>query len=132
MGAVLLVKGAGSGKSAIMQTIGVIRGGMTIIVENTQALGSDQRSKIDAASQECGLIVGFQLDSLSQAESEQLAEYLLSLGNDTDASIFLFSSPEVLTKKFWGDMVKSLIEKNLVTLVCVDEVHLFVDFGSSF
>ena len=100
MGAVLLVKGAGSGKSAIMQTIGVIRGGMTIIVENTQALGSDQRSKIDAASQGYRVIVGFQLDSLSQAESEQLAEYLLSLGNDTDVSIFLFSSPEVLTKRF--------------------------------
>ena len=73
MGAVLLVKGTGSGKSAIMQTIGVIRGGITIIVENTQALGSDQCSKIDAASQEYGVIAGFQLDSLSRVESEQLA-----------------------------------------------------------
>ena len=56
MNAVLLVKGTGSVKSCIVQTVGVICGGITIVVENTQALGSDQRSKIDAASKNMELL----------------------------------------------------------------------------
>ena len=56
MNAVLLVKGTGSGKSCIVKTVGVICGGITIVVENTQAVASDRRSKIDAASKKMELL----------------------------------------------------------------------------
>ena len=43
--AVLLVQSTGSGKSAVPQTLSVVNGGVTIVIENTLSLGSDQTSK---------------------------------------------------------------------------------------
>ena len=45
---VLLVQATGSGKSAVPLTCAVVNGGMSIIVENTLSLGSNQTSKINA------------------------------------------------------------------------------------
>lgn len=47
---VLLIQGTGSGESSVPQTIGVIDGGATIIIEDTLSLYANQISKIDAAS----------------------------------------------------------------------------------
>ena len=43
---VLIVQPTGSGKSAIYQTITAASSSITIVIENTLALGSDQNSKI--------------------------------------------------------------------------------------
>ena len=43
---VLLVQSTGSGKSSVPLTCSVVDGGITIIVENTLALSSDQASKV--------------------------------------------------------------------------------------
>ena len=44
---ILLVQGTGAGKSAVPQTCGCTSPGITIILENTQALGADQKGKLD-------------------------------------------------------------------------------------
>ena len=44
---ILLVQGTGGGKSAVPQTCGCTSPGITIILENTQALGADQKGKLD-------------------------------------------------------------------------------------
>ena len=60
--AVLTVQATGSGKSAIPQTIATVRGGITVVVENTLALSSDQNSKIQGANTDIINLVTFQLD----------------------------------------------------------------------
>ena len=44
---ILLVQGTGGCKSAVPQTCGCTSPGITIILENTQALGADQKGKLD-------------------------------------------------------------------------------------
>jgi superfamily II DNA helicase RecQ len=46
----LLVQGTGGGKSSMYQAIGVIEGGVSLIIENTVSLSSDQLSKISHIS----------------------------------------------------------------------------------
>jgi superfamily II DNA helicase RecQ len=43
---VLLVQGTGGGKLSVYQTIGVVKRGVSLIIENTLSLSSDQLSKI--------------------------------------------------------------------------------------
>ena len=40
---VMLVQGTGSGKSFVPQTVTVVDGGATVVIENMLALGSDQK-----------------------------------------------------------------------------------------
>jgi superfamily II DNA helicase RecQ len=50
--ALLLVQPTGSGKSAIPQTTSVVTNGVSIVIEPTLALSSDQASKYKRASKE--------------------------------------------------------------------------------
>ena len=43
---VLLVHGTGGGKISTYQTIAIVKGGITLVVQNTLSLSSDQMSKI--------------------------------------------------------------------------------------
>ena len=46
----LLIQPTGSGKSSVPQTASIISNGVTIIIEPTLALSSDQASKFQSAS----------------------------------------------------------------------------------
>jgi superfamily II DNA helicase RecQ len=48
---ILLVQGTGGGKSFVYQCVGVIKHGVSLIVQNLLSLLSDQLSKIDNISQ---------------------------------------------------------------------------------
>ena len=110
---ILLVQGTGSGKSSVPQTIGVVDGGVTIIIENTLSLSADQMSKIDAASNKHKFIQSFQTDNLSKPESVQVAKFLLALPVNTDISVFLFSSPESLLSDLWKKNNKTTHRKRI-------------------
>lgn len=65
--------GTGGEKSAVAQTVGVVNGGVTLIIENTLALGADQARKIQSATPTGGPVGSFQLDTIkSKAEKEKL------------------------------------------------------------
>ena len=69
--AVLLVQPTGSGKSAVPQTLSVVNGSATIVIENTLSLGSDQTSKIDNANEHSGgKTLSFQLDEVKHVEQQ--------------------------------------------------------------
>ena len=132
---VLLVQGTGSGKSSVPQTVAVVDGGVTIVIENTLALGSDQRSKIaNANDYDGGKVIGIQLDELKNPQvqktfADSLKTYMTV---NSTISILLFSSPETIAQPIWLDLIKDLIGKQIVKLICIDEVHLFVEFGVTF
>jgi superfamily II DNA helicase RecQ len=47
--------------------------------------------------------------------------------------LFLFSSPQaIVNNQIWRPMIDSLITKRLLSMLCIDEVHMFVQFGLTF
>ena len=44
----------------------------------------------------------------------------------------LFTSPESLVLPIWMTFVDKLIKIEMLTLICIDEVHLLIEFGLSF
>ena len=131
--AMLLVQGNGGGKSAVPQTVGAVTCGVTLIIENTLSLSADQHSKIKSANKAHGPIKAFHIDSIrTKTKQDNLANMLVSLSPNTDATIFLFSSPEFLLKEPWNSMIQTLLDNNLLRLICVDEAHQFVMFGYTF
>jgi superfamily II DNA helicase RecQ len=130
---VLLVQGTGGGKSSVYQTIGIIKQGVSLIIENTLSLSSDQLSKITLISQHIPNVHCFQLDSLkSDTARSSLATQLSKLHSKSNTTIFLFSSPETLLKEPWASLISTLIRKDVLKQICVDEVHLFVMFAVTF
>ena len=59
---ILLVQSTGSGKSAVPQTCCCMKAGVTIVLENTLALGADQCSKLDQL--QSPNIITYQLDHM--------------------------------------------------------------------
>lgn len=131
--ATLLVQGTGGGKSGVYQGIGTVDAGVTIVLENTLSLSSDQLSKISEANEECGPIEAYQLDSIkSQSLRTDFSKHIRSFHSSTNATIFLFSSPEEMQRAPWPNLVASLTLKHVLRLACIDEVHQFVMFGLTF
>ena len=46
----LLIRGTGGGKSCVYQTVGIIKMGIILVVQNTLSLSSDQLSKLKEVS----------------------------------------------------------------------------------
>ena len=131
--AMLLVQGTGGGKSAVPQTVGTVTCGIILIIKNTLSLCVDQYLKIKSANKAHGPIKAFHINSIqSKTNQDKLANMLITLSPNTDATIFLFSSPRFLLKEPWNLIIQTLLDNNLLRLVCVDEVHQFVIFGCTF
>ena len=47
-------------------------------------------------------------------------------------SIILFTSPEAIVNDKSTELFDMMIQKNIIRLICIDEVHQFVSFGLSF
>ena len=79
----LLVQGTGGGKSAVYQVVGKVKGNVTLIIESTLSLSSDQLSKIEAIHPDLNVHC-IQLDSLkSLSESTKIFNSLdLLLSNN--------------------------------------------------
>ena len=132
---VLLVQSTGSGKSSIPLTCAVVDGGVSIIIENTLALSSDQASKVNTqANTDSKKVRAFQLDLFNTKEQQQqLSTFILNHCKDhNDSSIILFTSPETLLQDVWIEFLQNCITKSILRLFCIDEIHLFVEFGLSF
>ena len=131
--ACLLVQGTGGGKSSVFQTIDVVDGGIVLIIETTLSLGADQASKIDTASTSFGSISSYQLDSIKSTKNRNiLINHLKSMTKNSNNTIFLFASPEEILKPYWSSCLLTLISRQSLKLIVIDEVHQFIDFGLTF
>ena len=131
--ALLLVQGTGGGKSAVAQTVGCVDCGVTLIIVETLALAADQRSKVTSANGLYGPILAYQLDSIKKKDLvEKLKKKLLSLKKEDNTTVFLYTSPECLMREPWRSVMVTLIDRRVLKLVCIDEIHLFVMFGITF
>ena len=140
--ALLLVQPTGSGKSSVPQTASVITSGVTIIIEPTLSLSSDQSSKFNHATNvPGGLVYSYQLDLHKNEEQRtMLATNILTVlkrkanaNIDTGiVSFILFTSPETIILPTWTKLFDELLQIKMLNLLCIDEVHLFIEFGLSF
>lgn len=109
---------AGSGKSAVYQTTSAIANGVISMIEPTLVLTSDQVSKLNVASKECGgLARSCQLDLLTKdSDGEALANNVISAMREKKVksaelgavSFVLFTLPEALVLPIWTSLVEKL------------------------
>mmetsp|Transcript_22029 Transcript_22029/g.30966 ORF Transcript_22029/g.30966 Transcript_22029/m.30966 type:complete len:147 (+) Transcript_22029:499-939(+) len=131
--ACLLVATTGGGKSSVYQSIGAVDGGISLIIETTILLGADQSTKVKSASSQSGPVEAFQLDTIkSTCNQNTLIKFLEDMSHSSNTTIFLFSSPEEILKPCWTSCLISLISKKTLKLICIDEVHQFINFVISF
>ena len=103
---------------------------VTVIIIETLALAADQRSKVTSANGIYGPILAYQLDSIKKKDLvDKLKKKLLSLTKDGNITVFLYTSPECLMREPWRSIMVTLIDRRVMKLVCIDEIHLFVMFG---
>lgn len=132
---VLMIQPTGSGKSSVPLTCAVIPGGVTIILENTLALASDQTSKIKSiVVSNTKPVKSFQLDTFKTDEDlQRLYDAILKhIEKNKNTSIICFSSPEKLLNIKSIQFIKTIVTNQKLNLFCIDEIHLFVEFGISF
>ena len=112
--ALLLVQGTGGGKSAVAQTVGCVDCGVTLVIVETLALAADQRSKVVSANGIYGPILAYQLDSIKQKHLvDRLKNKLLALKKADNTTIFLYTSPECLTREPWRSLMVTLIDQKV-------------------
>ncbi len=135
-GPVLLVHSTGGSKSAVRNTIGFALGGIILTIVPLLSLGADQCTKLKALATAHGLpIKCFHLDEYhSRSVNLALCCMLQSLPDDTNETIFLFSSsPQKITESSeWTSTISSLVDKPFSFFLCIDECHLYAQFGLEF
>jgi len=60
---------------------------------------------------------------------KKLENKLLSMEIDSNTTIYLYTSPEFLTRDPWSSLVVKLVGRNVLKLVFIDDIHNFVMFG---
>ena len=66
-------------------------------------------------------------------EIDEISSSIIShCAHNKSTSFILFTSPETLLKPQWLEFIYQIIDKKLFNLLCLDEIHLFVDFGYTF
>ena len=132
---ILMIQPTGSGKSTVPLTCAVIPGGVTIILEDTLALASDQTSKIKSIIvSNKKPVKSFQLDTFkTDDELQHLYDAIVNrTKKNNNTSIICFSSPKKLLNKKSIEFIKTIVSKKKLNLFCIDKIHLFVEFGISF
>ena len=131
--ALLLVQGTGGGKSEVVQTVGSIDSGVTLVIVENLDVAANQRSKVVSANGVYGSVLAYPLYPVNQKHLEKHSEQkLLSIEPDSNTTIFLYTSSRYLNREPWSSLMVQFINRRVLKLVVIDEIHLFVVFGTDF
>ena len=131
-GPVLLVcQPTGGGKSMVRDTFAASSPGVTINIAPLLSLSADQHSKF-MQKRRTPQVFSLHLDAYrTTSQQKEICALLLRVAShgSISTSVVVFSSPQAFTDNpIYRTMLHSLLNMKLV-LVCIDEVHLFVQFG---
>jgi superfamily II DNA helicase RecQ len=132
---ILLVRPTGGGKSSVRDVYSLMNGGVSLTISPLLSLGADQEEKLKVkAKQTLGPVCPIHIDEFrSVVEQKQTVSKIKSLLKDGDTTVFIFSSPQAIVRnKVWCGLIDHLIKNDRLSMVCVDEVHLFAHFGMTF
>ncbi len=127
----LLCRATGGGKSMTFKAFGSVTAGVILIVVPSLSLAADQVTKIKEAHDRT--VSAVHLDDVQDSASvTKVKDTFASFDSDTDATVFLFASPQKIISSIWLPMIHGLIDRGALKAVFVDELQLFVQFGSYF
>jgi len=125
------VRPTGGGKSLVFNAVSGAIKGVTLCICPLLSLGADQSKKVLSKSgTNCKSVASFHLDELSANAIRALKLWLETPGNLASKSIMIFTSPQAFHNYFYS-FLSFMINRDLVRLVVVDEIHLVSHFGSS-
>ena len=113
---ILLVRPTGDGKSIVRNTCSSLACGVTLTICPLLSLSADQCKKLQHCDQDHGPLAAFHLDEMrSKASKQRLHELLLLLPNNTNKTVFLFTSPQVLINdNNWIVLTRRLLQRRLL------------------
>ena len=130
-----LCQPTGGGKSLVRDTFAAGRGGVTWCIGPLLALGADQESKINQRSlSNDGRTFAIHLDAY-RSESQQVGIWNQIEGytRQSELAVVVLSSPQVIcSSDLIQAMFSSILDNGSLQLLCIDEAHLFVQFGLYF
>ena len=128
----LVVQKTGAGKSLVPLGAAALMGGVTYIIEPLVTVGDDQASSANRQASAAG-VRAFHLDGLHGESKAKLIKFLLSMTSRDDGPVLLYASPQSMGPGYpWHDVLVHLLEKGLVTLLGIDEVHKALRDGLEF
>ena len=134
-GPILLVRPTGGGKSSVRDVYSLMKAGVSLTISPLLSLGADQEEKLKLkAKQAFGPVCPIHIDEFrSIPEQKKIVSRIKDLLKDGDTTVFIFSSPQAIVKnEVWCELIDYLIANQRLSMVCVDEVHLFAHFGMTF
>ena len=133
---VLVVMRPGGRKTHITRVAGSVERGIVLVVVMLHSLSADQMAKFTSANQAYGTVTAHNLDELFERSPEKYRDLLAAAGamkRDTTTTRFLIASPQHLAHHPELTQLLSHQARNRVLrLVVIDEIHLFVQQGTSF
>ncbi len=129
----LCVRPTGGGKRLVFNAVASVLKGITLCICPLLSLGANQTKKIFSKTfTDCKSITAFHLDELSNNAVLKLKRFLDQPDNPTTTkSIIIFVSPQAITGRY-NPLIQYLINRKLIRLIVVDEIHLVSHFGNSF
>jgi superfamily II DNA helicase RecQ len=126
-----LIQKTGEGKSLVLQATASLLKGITTSVVPLLGLGSDQVDKCQVDSS--NTIESYHLDEFRGSHASLLRMHLQQYTREEITTIFLFISPQQMTKNsMWYAVLMDLASLGCISAVCIDEVHTAVQNYESF
>jgi superfamily II DNA helicase RecQ len=127
--ATFLCQPTGGGKSMVRDTFAATVGGVTLNIAPLLALSADQHDKLLQKRLRKQKIMSIHLDT-TRNPSQQEAIVKRVMDAPPTCAIILFSSPQALVNcALWRSLLFRLLRNHRLKLVCIDEIHLFAQFG---
>jgi superfamily II DNA helicase RecQ len=131
-GAVFLCRPTGGGKYLVRDTYAASQGGIFWCITPLLSLSADQVSKINESSSQRGngTVLAVNLDDYRTPEREaKIAEWLSRFTSISLLTVIVFSSPQaIVNSTIYQDIFQGLLDRKVLSGVCIDEAHLFVQF----
>jgi hypothetical protein len=131
----VLIAPTSTGKSLIRDTIARILFGVYWTICPLLSLSADQTEKLNEYKEQYGDngIRPIHIDEIEEeADIKALTTKLLAMEQDTNRCAALFSSPQAFEKPWVLSLFDKLLEKGILRLFCVDEVHIAVRHALTF
>ena len=108
---ILMEQPTGSGKTLIPLTYGTIVKGVIIFIVNTLSLASGQCNRVKQVNKLHGHAVSsIHLNNIqSSSQKKYVSKYLCEMKSTTNTTIFLYSSPDLLSHDDWQPTIQTLL-----------------------